>query len=168
MQPPPQVGWDPISINSHLPWASKLLILYLLVVVVLSLVKSASVLRMLWSFSRFSRQQPRRGDEFLHVWEACSNKIQSMKRLVFITLLWTVFVATLLVRTSLIQIAEQKAFGPGALIGSIVEVLTMFARGILVCAVLYAACALFEGALLRGRESWSHARANTEDRPPRV
>ena len=137
MQPTPQVGWDPISINHHLPLASKLLILYLLVVVALSLVKSAGVLRMLWSLTRESRQPPRSGDEFLHVLESCSNTIQSMRRLVFITLLWTALVATLLLRTSLIQIAEQKAFGPGALIGSIVEVLSVFALGILVCAVLY-------------------------------
>jgi hypothetical protein len=91
-----------------------------------------------------------------------------MRRLVFITLLWTALVATLLLRTSLIQIAEQKAFGPGALIGSIVEVLSVFALGILVCTVLYGACTLCEGALLRRRESWNHTRGNIEGRLPSV
>ena len=166
MQQTPQIGWDPISFNYRPPLASKLLVQYLLVVVVLSLVKSASVLRILWSFSRDSRQPPRRGNEFLHVWETCSNKIQSMKRLVFLTLLWTVLVAALLLRSVLIRIVEQKAFWPAAVSGSLAEVTTAFTLGILVCAVLCAACAFYEGALLRSREAWTHARASTDDRPP--
>ena len=165
MQQTPQVGWDPISVNYQPPLAYKLLILYLLVVVVLFLVKSASVLRMLWSFARDSRRGQRMGTEFLHVWETCSNKVQSIKRLVFITLLWTVLIAALLLRSVLIRITEQKAFWPAAVSGSLAEVTTAFALGILVCAVLYAACAFYEGALLRARKSWTHSRANTELEP---
>jgi hypothetical protein len=48
-----------VSVNYHLPWASKLLILYLLVVSAISLVKSAAVLRLLWSLPRGSRRVPR-------------------------------------------------------------------------------------------------------------
>jgi hypothetical protein len=166
MQPTPQVGWDPISINYRPPLAYELLVLYLLVVVVLSLVKSASVLRMLWSLTRDSRQRPRMGHKFLHVWKTCSNKIQSMKRLVFITLLWTALVASLLLRNVLIRIVEQKAFWPAAIGGSLSEVTTAFTLGILVCAVLYTACAFYEGALLRSRAKWTHARANSDDSQP--
>ena len=54
MQEGPQIGWDPISINYHLPWASRLLVLYLLVVVTVSLAKSAGVLRTLWPSKHFS------------------------------------------------------------------------------------------------------------------
>jgi hypothetical protein len=168
VQQTPQVGWDPIAIDYRPPLALKLLLLYLLVVVVLSLVKSASVLRMLWSLTRDSRQRPRMGYKFLHVWKTCSNKIQSMKRLVFITLLWTVLVASLLLRSVLIRIVEQKAFWPAAVGGSLAEVTTAFTLGILVCAVLYTACAFYEGALLRSREKWTHARANSDDSPPMV
>ena len=44
-----QVGWDPISINHHLPWESRLFILYLLLVLCISLVKLGSLVRQLWS-----------------------------------------------------------------------------------------------------------------------
>ena len=170
MQQIPQVGWDRIAIDYRPPLALKLLVLYLLVVVLLSLVKSAGVLRMLWSLTRHSRtrdsrQRPRIGHRFLHVWKTCSNKIQSLKRLVFITLLWTVLVASLLLRNVLIRTTEQKAFGPAAISGSLAEVTTAFALGILVCAVLYSASAFYEGTLLRSREKWTHSRTNTELEP---
>jgi hypothetical protein len=166
MQETPQVGWDPISINYHLPLASKLLILYLGVVVTVSLMKSVSVLRMLWSFTLDSGRTTSSEDEFLYAWETCSNRIQSMQRLIFITLFWTILVATLLLRNTLTLIVEQKVVGPAALGGGVVEVLTVFALGILACAVLYSACAFYEGALLRRRESWNHARATRGGRPP--
>ena len=168
MQQGAQIGWDPESVNPHLPLAAKLLVLYLVAVVTVSLVKSASVLRMLWSFRRGSVRTTSSGDEFLNAWETCSNKIQSMKRLVVITLLWTTLIATLLLGRTLVVVVEQKVFGPAALGGGVAEVLTVFALGIFVCAVLYTACASYEGALLRRRESWNRARAITQNRSPGV
>jgi hypothetical protein len=41
----------------------------------------------------------------------------------------------------------QKDFGIAAVNGGIVEVLTMFVLGVLVCTVIYSACDLCEGAL---------------------
>jgi hypothetical protein len=58
MQEAPQVGWDP-SINYHLPLAAKLFVLYLLVVVAISLVKYAGLLRQFWSFTHGSLQGSR-------------------------------------------------------------------------------------------------------------
>ena len=63
------------------------------------------------------------------------------------------------------RIVEQKAFGTAALGGGIVEVLTVFALGILVCAVLYTACALNEGMLLRKRTTRNRF-SDAQDRPP--
>jgi hypothetical protein len=42
------VGWDPISVNHHLPWGARLFVLYLIVVLIISLVRSVSIMRMLW------------------------------------------------------------------------------------------------------------------------
>jgi hypothetical protein len=148
MQEGAQVGWDPISINYQPPWASKLLILYLLMVVTISVVKSASVLRILWYSRRGSLLSPSSDDEFLLAWETCSNKIQSIKNLVYITLLWTVLVAVLLLRSTFMRLVEQKVFGPAVFSGNIAEVLTVLAIGIIVSAVLYAACSFYEGVLL--------------------
>jgi nitrate reductase gamma subunit len=165
MQEAPQVGWDPISINYHLPWAAKIFVLYLLVVIAISLVKYAGLLRQFWSFTRGSIQGSRSESESQYAWEACSNRIQSIKRLVFVTLLLTVLVSALLLRACLMRIVEQKAFGPAALSGGIVEVLTVFALGILVCAVLYTACALYERMLLRRRTTRNRF-SDAQDRPP--
>jgi hypothetical protein len=165
MQEGSQIGWDPIAINYHLPWGSRLLILYFLVVVTVSLVKSSSVLRTLWLSKRSSSLRPSSPeDEFVRAWEMCSNKVQSIKRWVFVTLFWTVLVAVMLLRNNLLILTEQKRLWPGAFFGSTVEMLTIFALGILVCAVLYTACAFYEGALLRKRESWNSARPSIENR----
>jgi hypothetical protein len=82
------VGWDPISVNRQPPLIAMLLVLYLLVVATISIVKSAAVLRLLWSLS--GDRATRLGNNLVYVTETCSNKIQSMRRLVFVTLLLTV------------------------------------------------------------------------------
>ena len=159
MQEGPPLSLDPLSINYQLPWESRLLTLYLLVVVIVSLVKSANVLRALWLSQHGSLKQSSAEDEFVLAWERCSNKVQSIKRWVFVTLFWTVLVAAILLRKDLTFFTEQKMFWTAAFFGSTVEVLTVFVLGILVCAVLYTICALYEGALLRRRESWNRARS---------
>ncbi len=85
MQEAPQVGWDPISINYQLPWASKLFVMYLLVVVTISLLKSEA--HQFWFLTRSSmlRRLQSENESTLHG-KLCSNRIQSIKRLVFVTL----------------------------------------------------------------------------------
>ena len=156
MQETPQVGWDPIAINYHPPLAAKIFVLYLLLVMTIWLIKSVRVLRLLWAFTRPSSQVPRNEHDFLHACEACSNRIQSMKRLGLVTLLLSVLVTVLLFRAALMRSVEQKIFGVAAM-GATVEALTVFALGIFVCAVIYAACGLYEGILLRRREAWTRA-----------
>ncbi|HKV79912.1 MAG TPA: hypothetical protein VJP02_17315 [Candidatus Sulfotelmatobacter sp.] len=160
----PPMSLDPLSINYQLPWESRLLILYLLVVVAVSFVKSASMLRTLWLSKHSSLQQSSAEHEFMAAWERCSNKVQSIKRWVFVTLFWTVLVAATLLRNEFMYFTEQKIFWTGAFFVPTAEVLTTFALGMLVCAVLYTVCALFDGALLRKRESWNSARSGNENR----
>jgi len=164
MQEGPPIALDPLSVDYQMPWASRLLILYLLVVVTVSLVKSASVLRTLWLSKHGSLQQSSTEGEFELAWERCSNKVQSIKRWVFVTLFWTVLVSAMHLRNDFIFFTEQKMFWTGAFFVPAVEVLTTFVLSILVCAVLYTACALYEGALLRRRESWKGARSSIENR----
>lgn len=70
----------------------------------------------------------------------------------------------LLLRNDFIFFTEQKMFWTGAFFIPTIEVLTIFVFGIFVCAVLYTACALYEGALLRRRESWKRTRSSIENR----
>jgi len=158
------IGLDPLSIDYQMPWASRLLILYLLAVVTVSLVKSASVLRTLWLSKDGSLLQSSTEDEFALAWERCSNKVQSIKRWVFVTLFWTVLVAAMLLRNDFIFFTQQKMFWSGAFFVPAIEDLTIFVLGILVCSVLYTTCALYEGALLRRREAWNRARSSIENR----
>ena len=158
MQEDTQIGWDPISINYHLPWGSRLFILYLLAVVIVSVVKSISVLRTLWFSKRGSLGQSGPEEEFVQAWESCSNRVQSMKRWIFVTLFWTVLVALMLLRNNFVIVAEQKRIWPGAFYGFTAEMLAIVALGILVCAVLYTACVFYEGALERRKESWNSVR----------
>ena len=55
---------DPMSINYQIPFASRLLILYLLAAVVVWVVRSVSVLRTIWSFRRIRVGASPSGDEF--------------------------------------------------------------------------------------------------------
>lgn len=165
MQGGTQVGWDPVSINYHLPWESRILILYLLLVVATSAVKSASVLRILWSLTRGSLRVTSNEDEFLSAWKRCSNMIQSMERLVFVTMFWIAFVTAVLLRSMLLRLVEQKMFSLAAFGGNVAEVMAVCALGFFVCAILYTACALYEGALSHRRESWNYARSAIQNHP---
>jgi hypothetical protein len=159
MQDASQVQWDPIVIDYHLPWESRLLILYLVVVVAMALMKSASILRTLY-FSKRGPLQMR--DDFLFAWERCSNKVRSIKRTVFVTLLWTAFAVATLLTENFKILMEHKAFGPAAFVGTTVEAVTLLTFSILVCAVLFSISASYEGVLLRRRELWNRARSTME------
>ena len=50
MQDTGEVGWDPISVNYHPPWALRLFMLYIVVVFVIALTKSLRVASHLWVF----------------------------------------------------------------------------------------------------------------------
>jgi hypothetical protein len=192
MQETSQIGWDPMSIEYRPPWEHKIFVLYLILIVVVSLVKSASLTRQLWSIARvplskygsakergrllaasaLSNGLPKQVSErdsgegiaapvlqeaeskFLVLWEACSAKVQSMKRLVVLTFLASLLVAAYRARTMLVLFFE-KEFGVAAFSGGMGEVLMFFALGVLVCTVLYAACGFYEGVLQRRRESWN-------------
>ena len=87
--------------------------------------------------------------------------------MVCVTLFVTILLAAVCLRDGLMELAVQKAFGIAFVSGGIVEVLTMFVLGIFVCTVIYAACALCEGALSHRRTLWNHSAINTVDRPTR-
>jgi hypothetical protein len=159
MQDAPQVGWD---IDVQLPWPHRLFVLYVFVVVAISAVKSASVLRQLLPFTGSSLRTQKSDNDFLRAWEKCSNRIQSMKRIVVITLLLSLLTPAYLLRNDLAIFAKEKVFGPGAFLSTMSEVLTVFALGILACTVIYAACAFLEGALVRRVESWRYSRGANE------
>jgi hypothetical protein len=166
MQEGSQIGWDPLSIDYHLPWESRLFVLYLIAVLAISIVRLGSLVRQFWSLRH--ALAPKSGSvtegseleiKFFNVWGACSAKVQSMKRAVVLTFLLSVLVATDGLRATVLAIADQKAFLIGAFNGGLAEALTLFALGILVCAVLYAICGFCEGILVRRKALWNFSSA---------
>lgn len=152
------VGWDPISIDYRMPLPYRLLILYLLVAGITSLVRLIGIVRFLW-FSRPSLGFRTNHEEFWPKWRRWSNSSQSIKRLVFLTILITVLAAAFVLKTDLVLVIEQKAYSGSPIFSAIVEALDVFTVGIIASAILYGVYALCEGALLRRMASWNRSRA---------
>jgi hypothetical protein len=85
-----------------------------------------------------------------------------MKRLAFVTLLWTVLVAAIQLRSTFVWVVRVKAFWTAALGGGVVETLDVFIPGILVAAVLYSASILYAGSLQRTKDSWNRTYRNAQ------
>jgi hypothetical protein len=90
---------------------SRFFVVYVVAVLAISAVKSVSVLRQLLPSTRNSLRLPKNGAEFLHAWMKCSNKIQSMKRMVVITLLLSLLVAAYRLQGDLKILAEESILG---------------------------------------------------------
>ena len=161
MQNAPQVAWD--NLDVIVPWPHRLFVFYVVVVVVISAVKSASALRQLL-LRGSSLRAPKSDDDFLRTWEKCSNRIQSMKRIVVTTLLLSFLIPAYMLLNGLENFAHEKVFSPGAFLGIMIEVLTVFVLGILACTLIYATCVFLEEALVRRIESWRSSGEANENR----
>lgn len=93
---------------------------------------------------------------FLFLWEMCSVKVVSLKRLVILTLLLSILVFVSLTIQFLTDLTVSKATGIAVITGSIAESLTPFSLGILVCAALYAVYGFYRGVLTRRIASWNY------------
>jgi hypothetical protein len=93
---------------------------------------------------------------FLYVWEICSAKVKSMKRLAILTFLISVLVSTALLLRDIAEIGFEKYIGIGYCAGIMEEVLLTFCSGLCICAILYAAYSFYEGGLARRKISWNY------------
>lgn len=93
---------------------------------------------------------------FLFLWEMCSAKVASLKRLVILTLLLSIFVFVSLTIQFLTDLSISRAAGIAVITGSIAESLTPFSLGILVSATLYAVYSFYQGVLMRRMASWKY------------
>jgi hypothetical protein len=93
---------------------------------------------------------------FLFLWEMCSVKVASLKQLVILTLLLSIFVLVSLTIRFLTDLCISKTAGIALVTGSMAELLTPFSLGILVCAVLYAVYGFYQGVLMRRMASWKY------------
>jgi hypothetical protein len=162
------VGWDPAVIDRQMPWQSRFFLVYLLFVIGISLVRTASMVRHLWllrclaSGRAVTASESETGAKFLRLYDACSAKVRSTERSVVLTFLLCVLMAADQTRSLFAGAALEKYTGSAYLFASVAEVLTAFAIGVLVCAVLYAVCDFVQGALTRRRDLWKASQPRTD------
>lgn len=83
------VGWDPMY-EGRLPWFSKVFVLYLLLLLLLSAFRAITLVRRLWSLQEIQQEDPRAEDRFQVLWEFCQAKLDSIKQLSMLTFLLSI------------------------------------------------------------------------------
>lgn len=170
------VGWQPMY-EGHLPWFTKVFVLYLALVLLVSVFRAVSLMRWLrwlrWlhkaqkevqtqlgaASPRTSSRPEAAGGSFQALWEFCYAKVALIKNLSMLTFLLSLLVFAWSTTRILQGAAVQKVTGLNFLAGAMAEVLTTFSLGIIVCAVLYTFAIFYEGVLVR--------RKMGKSRPPR-
>jgi hypothetical protein len=94
-------------------------------------------------------------NRFLYLWEVCSAEVKSTKRLAVLTLLLSFLVVSYGAFSTFSETYNSANItGTQALIKTGFRLLDRLAHGLLVCTALYGTAILFEGALMRRRNSW--------------
>lgn len=166
------VAWEPMY-EAQLPSSTKVFVLYLALVLLVSAFRAISLVRQLWWLQKAhvegstqlttadQRASPTSEEaeiRFHLVLEFCHAKIASMKRLSVLTFLLTLLVLAWGTANILHGVAMGKVTGSAFLAGAMAEGLTSFSLGIFVCAVIYAFVTFYEGVLARRKMNFDHAR----------
>ena len=125
LQEDAQVGWDPVAINYHLPWQSKLLVVYLVFVSVWTLAK------MIWVFRQTFR------DPIPRKLQVCEAELQFVRRWVVLTVLLAIAACADIAAGFSAQISMSKAVGAGLLAAYLQEVFSVLGIAMVTSAVLY-------------------------------
>ena len=149
------VGWDPISIRPVFSWQEKVFVLYCLFVVGFAVLRSISLARHLWFGGALAEGKGPGHSQFRFVWEICSSRVVRMRRLAVFTILITLLVFADGVANFLATVTTEKQIGMAAAAGTGAQLAAFVGFGLIVCALLYACAALFEGVLFRRMAHWN-------------
>jgi hypothetical protein len=144
MQDNAAIQWDPIY-EGHLDWSSRLFIIYLFAVLLLSCFRAV---RMFWHL-RNLRAAAQESNAFRLAWDVAQARMASTKNWSVLTFVLSFLVAAWNMTRVLRGISMEKVTGTAFFAGATAEVLTGFCVGMLVCAVLYALSFFYETLLLR-------------------
>lgn len=102
--------------------------------------------------------------KFSYLWEMCYVRVQSIKRLVSLTLL----VSFLILVYGFVpawgnEFENANVTGMHALFNAIPELLARLALGLFSCAALYGAASFFEGVLARRKAYWTYVSDKLKD-----
>lgn len=151
MQEEQTVTFDPRYIDVYVPWYIRLLHLYLALVLLLTVLRSA---RLVWNL-RTQRTAARLSESFFQLrsqdfWEHSYVKARSLKTLCHLTFLVSIIALLWSLADVLTQVSMQKTAGIGAVAGGLADTLRTFSVGIVVSAGLLCVAFLCE-RLIRSR-----------------
>jgi hypothetical protein len=144
MQESTTIQWDPMY-EGQLPWSTRLFVIYLAVVLLVSCFRA---IRMLWYLSSL-RTAAKEAKAFWLAWDSCHARTASIKNWSALTFLLSFLVSAWSMTGTLRRISEQKVTGTAFLAGATAEVLMTFCFGMLVCAILYSFAFFYETLLER-------------------
>jgi hypothetical protein len=164
------VRGEPIY-EGHLPWFTKVFVLYLAPVLFMSVLRAISLMRRLRRLPKAQKEAPTHqgsassrtssrpegaGGGFQALWEFCYIKLALIKNLSLLTFLLSLLLFAWSTTRILQGAAVQKVTGSAFLADAMAEVLTTFSLGIIVCAVLYAFAIFYEAVLARRKVEIDH------------
>lgn len=140
-----------LTIDHPTPWETRVFVLYILVVLAFLLVRTTQLTVFLWRYRKArnaspSPDSPGTAVRDLHL---ASIKALSLRRAMILTLLVSIAISAERTVAVLREVSALKIYGPGFVGGSGAETLTVLAIGMVVCCMLYAAYAFFDGQLSR-------------------
>jgi glucan phosphoethanolaminetransferase (alkaline phosphatase superfamily) len=143
------VGWEPMY-EGHLPWFTKVFVVYLALVMLLLAARAIGLIRRLRALRKLEQETATElTSKFPLFWESLYAKTAAIKSLSMLTLLLSLLVFAWSTTQLMLGITMEKSTGVAFLAGTMAEVLTVFSLGILVCTVLYTFAILFEAVLVR-------------------
>jgi hypothetical protein len=131
------------------PWFTKLLVLYLLIILVVFVTR---VVRLTWSLRTLRRQQMQGGPASLSLealWADCFNRARSFKTVATLTFLLSLLNFTLCMSDILFGVRTAKTVNVAFLLPRIGEALVPLSLGLIFCTGLYVGGVLAESALRR-------------------
>ena len=158
------VAWDPIIIDRQMPWQEKLFVLYLLLVLGISVVRSVGMVRQLWFGGALSKDNKLPDASFLYEHEVRTAKAMGIHRMAVLTLILAFVMLTDGVTKILVGIAQEKQLWTAAVAGGLAEVGGLVTLGVVVGALLYGLSSLHQGVLARRKALWNSSRSNYQGR----
>jgi len=154
--------WDPSTIDRIMPWEPRLFVLFLFVVAIFLLVR---VTQLSWFLWRSKAVSPLPGSDVVASGSTtvlvrdlaiASIRAVSLKTSATLTLLLSLTVSAEELFKLLNSVRFEKSSGISAIAGAGAEIMSVFALAVGVCAMLYAAFAIFDGRLSRLRLRLEH------------
>jgi hypothetical protein len=156
------VGWEPMY-EGHLPWFTKVFVVYLAIVVLISVLCAISLVWRLRALRKMEREPATLlTSRFPLFWESCHATAASIKNLSVLTFLLSLLVFAWSTTRIMLGVTMEKVTGVGFLAGAMAEALTMFSLGILVCAALYTFAIFYEAVLVRRKMRLDHTKGNSQ------